>query len=144
MPMPTILPTIKILPSLLKIWLQDQPPWHDSSRQAAFAFLSNISLGTESTFPPSTVQSSTVPSRSVPSPFQLSDSLLNADTFEKTPLVTVTDHGVINGNGRPSLQINTKTSISFDMLSRKAAGNYIFSSLKTPNDDLFELRHFFP
>ncbi|RIB06968.1 hypothetical protein C2G38_2252924 [Gigaspora rosea] len=115
------------------------PRRRDSSRQAAFAFLSNISLGTESTFPPSTVQSSTVPSRSVPSPFQSSDSLLNADTFQKTPLVTVTDHEVINGNGRPSLQINTKTSISFDMLPRKAAGNYIFSSSpKTPNDDLFD------
>ncbi|KAF0546651.1 cyclin-like protein [Gigaspora margarita] len=115
------------------------PRRRDSSRQAAFAFLSNISLGTESTFPPSTVQSSTVPSHSVPSPFQSSDSLLNADTFEKTPLVTVTDHEVINGNGRPSLQINTKTAISFDMLPRKAAGNYIFSSSpKTPNDDLFD------
>ncbi|CAG8495780.1 2091_t:CDS:10 [Dentiscutata erythropus] len=115
------------------------PRRRDSSRQAAFAFLSNISLGTESTFPPSTVQSSTVPSHSVPSPFQSSDSLLNPDSFEKTPLVTVTDHEVINGNGRPSLQINTKTAISFDMLPHKAAGNYIFSSSpKTPNDDLFD------
>ncbi|CAG8529231.1 17580_t:CDS:10 [Funneliformis caledonium] len=116
------------------------PRRRDSSRQAAFTFLTNISLGTESSYPPSNSRATAAPSHSVPSPFQSSDSSLNTDTFENQPpppSITLRDHDTVSGNSKPSLQINTrKTSIPYERVPKKSGGNYVLSpSSKTANNN---------
>src|SRR6266498_829245 len=73
------------------------PRRRDSSRQAAFTFLSNISLGTES-YPPSILRATAVPSHSVPSPSQPSDVSLKSGSLEKQQQLVNNDHEVL-GNG---------------------------------------------
>ncbi|CAI2163259.1 7328_t:CDS:10 [Funneliformis geosporum] len=117
------------------------PRRRDSSRQAAFTFLSNISLGTESSYPPSISRATAVPSHSVPSPIQSSEGSLNTGTFENQPPPTISlrDHDTVNVNTKPSLQVNTRkasTTIPYEKLPKKSGGNFVLSpSSKTANNN---------
>ncbi|GES92769.1 CDK5 and ABL1 enzyme substrate 2 isoform X2 [Rhizophagus clarus] len=109
------------------------PRRRDSSRQAAFTFLSNISLGTES-YPPSNPRATAVPSHSVTSPSQPSDVSLKQANIEKQQQTINNDHEVL-GNDKPSLQSNTKRT-ALSKPPKKTGGNHILSkSSKTTDND---------
>ncbi|RHZ81166.1 hypothetical protein Glove_123g39 [Diversispora epigaea] len=107
------------------------PRRRDSSRQAAFTFLSNISLGTESSFPPGTTTTTTttnntqrataIPSHTDPSPYNSSDDKLISGNF--TNLSNDQDlHDSFRGNGKPKLQINTN-NINLNNNNKDNEGN---------------------
>jgi hypothetical protein len=114
------------------------PRRRDSSRQAAFTFLSNISLGTES-YPPSNHRATAVPSHSVTSPSQPSDVSLKSASIEKQQQSVNNDHEVL-GNDKPSLQSNTERSSTISKPPKKTGGNHILSQSPktTDNDKIFD------
>ncbi|RIA98977.1 hypothetical protein C1645_731187 [Glomus cerebriforme] len=109
------------------------PRRRDSSRQAAFTFLSNISLGTES-YPPNNLRATAVPSHAVPSPSQSSDAPLKSDSLEKQQQSNNNDQEVL-GNGKPSLQTNTKKTTSIPP-KKKRGNNVLSKSRKTIDNDI--------
>ncbi|CAB4411874.1 unnamed protein product [Rhizophagus irregularis] len=114
------------------------PRRRDSSRQAAFTFLTNISLGTES-YPPSNPRATAVPSHSVTSPSQPSDVSLKSASIEKQQQPVNNDHEVL-GNDKPSLQSNTKRSTTISKQPKKTGGNHVLSqnSKTTDNDKILD------
>ncbi|CAG8482832.1 12566_t:CDS:10 [Acaulospora morrowiae] len=94
------------------------PRRRDSSRQAALTFLSNISLGTENSFPSSAQRETAASSHSIPSPY-IGDP--------KLPPITVTENDSFDENGRPNLQ--RATSLPFERHPCKATSN---NSLPNP------------
>ncbi|PKY23449.1 hypothetical protein RhiirB3_411804 [Rhizophagus irregularis] len=114
------------------------PRRRDSSRQAAFTFLTNISLGTES-YPPSNPRATAVPSHSVTSPSQPSDVSLKSASIEKQQQPVNNDHEVL-GNDKPSLQSNTKRSTTIFKQPKKTGGNHVLSqnSKTTDNDKILD------
>ncbi|CAG8500384.1 10957_t:CDS:10 [Diversispora eburnea] len=96
------------------------PRRRDSSRQAAFTFLSNISLGTESSFPPRTTTTTTtnntqrataIPSHTDPSPYNsLEDKLISGNSSNLLPVQSNDQdfHDSFRGNGKPNTSSNTK------------------------------------